>query len=418
MRKIEINEEGNWRAFRHLNYRIVFRANAFANIGSWIQRVAQAWLVLELTGSGTYLGFIASLQLAPFLFVTLAGGVVADRFNKRIVLIFTNISFFLTASILGLLVVLNEVRIWHVMLMAFVLGVTDGIDKPVRQSFVSEIVGVKDMPNAISLNSANFNFGRLVGPAVAGILIAAFGTGPAFLINGFSYLFVFSAMLRLKKEKLFHVVKPKGPANLNEGFRYVLKRPDIYVTMLVGFFLATFGLNFELFNALMSTKEFHKGVASFGLLGTIVAVGSFSGALFSPRFERHRSTKFVIIGAGIFSICIMVSSFMPTYFTYAICLPFAGAAALTTVIAANSNTQLNSDPLIRGRVVGIYQFIFLGGTPISSPLIGWACEHFGVRHTITACAALTLLPLILIWFKYKDEIHVPEDISIKAVLRR
>ena len=416
MRKIEINEEGNWRAFRHLNYRIVFRANALANIGSWIQRIAQAWLVLELTGSGTYLGFIASLQLAPFLLVTLVGGVMADRLNKRIVLVFTNISFFLTASILGLLVVFNQVKIWHVMLMAFLLGVTDGIDKPVRQSFVSEIVGVKDMPNAISLNSANFNFGRLVGPAVAGILIAAFGTGPAFLINGFSYLFVFSAMLRLNKEMLFHVAKTTGPANLREGFRYVLKRPDLYVTMLVGFFLATFGLNFELFNALMSTKEFDKGVASFGLLGTIVALGSFSGALISPRFEKHRSTKFVIVGAASFSIFLMISSFMPTYFTYAFCLPFAGAAALTTVIAANSNTQLNSDPLIRGRVVGIYQFFFLCGTPFSSPLIGWSCEHLGVRHTITACAALTLLPLAFIWFKFKDVIQVPEDISIDSVL--
>lgn len=209
MRKIEINEEGNWRAFRHLNYRILFRANALANIGSWIQRVAQAWLVLELTGSGTYLGLISSLQLAPFLFMTLVGGVIADRFNKRIILIFTNISFFLTASVLGLLILMDLVQLWHVMVMALVLGITDGIDKPVRQSFVSEIVGVKDMPNAISLNSANFNFGRLVGPAVAGILIAAFGTGPAFLINGLSYLFVFSAMLRLRQEKLFHSIRPR-----------------------------------------------------------------------------------------------------------------------------------------------------------------------------------------------------------------
>ena len=415
-RRIEINEEGNWRAFRHLNYRIIFRANAVANIGSWIQRVAQAWLVLELTGSGTYLGLIASLQLAPFLFLTLVGGVMADRFNKRTVLIFTNISFFLTASILGILVVLDLVKIWHVMLMALFLGITDGIDKPVRQSFVSELVGVKDMPNAISLNSANFNFGRLVGPAVSGILIAAFGTGPAFLINGFSYLFVFSAMLRLRKEKLFHVDRPSGPTNLSEGFRYVRARPDIYVTMMVGFFLATFGLNFELFNALMSTKEFHKGVASFGLLGTIVAVGSFSGAVFSPRLEKYRSTRFVIIGAIIFSIFIFISSFMPTYITYGACLPFAGAAALSTVIAANSNTQLNSDPLIRGRIVGIYQFIFLGGSPLSAPLIGWSCERFGVRQTIGGCALLTLIPMVLIWVKYRNLIEAPNDISVGAVL--
>lgn len=417
MRKFEINEDGNWRSFRHPNYRILFRANAIANIGSWIQRVAQAWLVLELTHSGTYLGLIAALQLGPFIFVILAGGVAADRLNKRLVLIFTNISFFITASTLGVLVILGIVEFWHVMVMAVILGITDGIDKPVRQSFVSEVVGIKDMPNAISLNSANFNFGRLVGPAVAGILIAGFGTGPAFIINGVSYLFVFSAMLRMNKEDLFQKERVRNTGTLKEGFRYVLARPDIYVTMMVGFFLATFALNFEIFNALMSTKEFNKGVASFGLLGTFVAIGSFSGALISSRLESHRSTQFVIVGGMVCSFIILISSVMPTYATYAACLPFAGAAALSTVIAANSNTQLNSDPLIRGRVVGIYQFIFLAGTPISSPLIGWSCEYFGIRRTIFACGLLTIVPLLIIWKKYQNQLDVPKDISIISVLK-
>ena len=414
---MNIKEDGNWRSFRHVNYRILFRANAFANIGSWVQRVAQVWLVLELTGSGIYLGVIASLQFAPFLLVSLQGGAIADRLNKRKVLLFTNLSFFASATVLGVLTVANQVQLWHVMTMAFILGITDGVDKPVRQSFVSEIVGHKDMPNAISLNSANFNFGRLIGPAFAGILIAAFGTGPAFLINGFSYLFVMSAMYRLRQDQLFNVEKASGPVSIKEGFQYVLARPDIYVTMLVCFFLASFALNFEIFNALMATKEFGGGVASFGLLGTILAIGSLTGALASPRFEKFRSTRFVIIGAVISTLLIAIASFMPTYTSYAACLPFVGAASLSTVIAANSITQLNSDHVIRGRVVGIYQFIFLAGTPFTSPLIGWSSEHFGIRPTMTACAALTLIPIVIIWIVFKDKIKVPQEISVSAVLQ-
>lgn len=185
---LRVKEDGNWRALRHHNFRILFRANSISNIGSWIQRIAQAWLVLEITDSGTYLGIIATLQFAPFLLVSMQGGAMADRLDKQKVLLFTNFLFVASSLALGSLIILEKVELWHVMALALVLGFTDGIDKPVRQSYISELVGIKDMPNAISLNSANFNFGRLVGPAVAGFLIAVLGTGPAFLINGFSYV--------------------------------------------------------------------------------------------------------------------------------------------------------------------------------------------------------------------------------------
>ncbi len=411
-----VKADGNWRAFGHRNYRIIYRANALSNIGSWVQRIAQDWLVLELTHSGTYLGIISALQFTPFIFVSLQGGAMADRLNKRLVLVFTNIAGGSTALALGLLIVTHNVKLWHVMVMAFLLGLNDAIDKPVRQSFVSELVGKKDMPNAISLNSANFNAGRLVGPAISGLLIAAFGTGPAFLINSCTYIFVISAMFRINDDHLFKVPKAPGPVSVKEGLRYVRARPDIFVTMSVCFFMATFGLNFQIFSALMATKTFNKGVASFGLLGTILAIGSLSAALYSPRLERFRSTKFVIKGSIVFSVIIFISSFMPTYTTYAICLPFAGAAALTTMIAANSVTQLNSDHIIRGRVMGIYQMVFLGGTPLTSPLIGWSAEHFGIRHTIAACALLTMIPVIIIWIRFRDGLAVPSDISVSAVL--
>lgn len=413
----DINEDGNWRALRHHNFRILFRANALSNIGSWIQRVAQAWLVLELTNSGTYLGIIAALQFAPFLLVSMQGGAMADRLDKRKILLVTNCLFVCSSAVLGALIMLNKVELWHVMVLALVLGLTDGIDKPVRQSYISELVGLKDMPNAISLNSANFNFGRLVGPAIAGFLIAIFDTGPAFLINAFTYVFVISAFFRIKKEQLFEITKNPGPVRIREGISYVLARPDIFVTMATCSILATFGFNFELFNALMATKEFNGGVASFGLLGTAVAVGSLTAALLSPRFEKIRSARFVLIGSVVFCMSLLLIAFMPSFLTYSLSLPLLGATALTTVITANSITQLNSDHEIRGRVMGIYQFVFLGGAPFSSPLIGWMSETVGIRETIALCSIATLIPILIVWFIFKDKLGVPTDLSVKAVLR-
>ncbi len=414
----EIKEDGNWRALRHHNFRILFRANSISNVGSWIQRIAQAWLVLEITDSGTYLGIIAALQFAPFLLVSMQGGAMADRLDKQKVLLFTNVLFVTSSLVLGSLIIMEKVQLWHVMALALVLGFTDGIDKPVRQSYISELVGIKDMPNAISLNSANFNFGRLVGPAIAGFLIAILGTGPAFIINGFSYVFVISAVFRIKKDQLFEIPRNIGPVKIREGIQYVLARPDILVTMATCSVMATFGFNFELFNALMATKEFKGGVASFGLLGTAVAVGSLTAALLSPRLEKYRSPKFVLIGSVIFSFTLLAVSVMPTFLTYSISLPFLGATALTTVIAANSITQLNSDHEIRGRVMGIYQFVFLGGAPFSSPVIGWMSEAFGVRQTIAISAVATLIPIVVIWSIFRKRLVVPSDITVGAVLRK
>lgn len=414
----QIKEDGNWRALRHHNFRILFRANSISNVGSWIQRIAQAWLVLEITDSGTYLGIIAALQFAPFLLVSMQGGAMADRLDKQRVLLFTNVLFVTSSLVLGSLIIMEKVQLWHVMALALVLGFTDGIDKPVRQSYISELVGIKDMPNAISLNSANFNFGRLVGPAIAGFLIAILGTGPAFIINGFSYVFVISAVFRIKKDQLFEIPRNIGPVKIREGIQYVLARPDILVTMASCSVMATFGFNFELFNALMATKEFKGGVASFGLLGTAVAVGSLTAALLSPRLEKYRSPKFVLIGSVIFSFTLLAVSVMPTFLIYAISLPFLGATALTTVIAANSITQLNSDHEIRGRVMGIYQFVFLGGAPFSSPLIGWMSEALGVRQTIAISAVATLIPIVVIWSIFRKRLVVPSDITVGAVLRK
>ena len=290
-------------------------------------------------------------------------------------------------------------------------------DGPVRQSFTIEIVGPDDVPNAVSLNSANFNAGRLVGPAVSGGLIAAFGTGPSFLVNGLSYLFVIAALFQLNEKTFFRQDQKKSDGNIREGIRYVRSRPDIYVVLLIVFFISTFGLNFQIFNALMATKEFGLGPASFGLMGTFVAIGSFTGAVGSARLERFRSTKFVIKGGIVFSVSVIVLSVLPTFTTYMIWLPICGVSALTTLVSANSIVQTSSDPAIRGRVMGLYLLIFMGGTPFGSPLIGVTTELIGIRPTIAICGAISLFTSILVWFVYKNRVVPPADISVAAVLK-
>jgi MFS family permease len=413
-----VKEDGNWRSFRHRNYRILFPANTLSNIGSWAQRIAQDWLVLELTNNnGTYLGLVTAVQFAPVLFFSLHGGKLADRFNKRKVLILTNILGGSASLGLGALVITEHIQLWHVFALAAVLGISTAIDAPVRQAFTTEVVGQTDLPNAVSLNSANFNAGRLVGPAVSGGLIAAFGTGPSFIINGLSYFFVITALLNLNEKAFFHLDRPKSDGNIREGIAYAKARPDIYVVMLMVFFLATFGLNFQIFNALMATQEFGLGPASFGLMGTFIAIGSLSGAIGSARLERFRNTKFVIRGGVAFSASIMVLSILPNYISYVIWLPICGVTALTTLVSANSIVQTSTDPAIRGRVMGIYLLIFMGGTPFGSPLIGATTDLIGIRPTIAVCGGISLFASLFIWFKYKNRVELPADTSVAAVLK-
>ena len=395
-----------------------FPANTVSNIGSWAQRIAQDWLVLELTdNNGTYLGLVTAVQFAPVLFFSLHGGKFADRFNKRKVLILTNIMGGAASLGLGVLVITDLIALWHVFALAAVLGISTAIDAPVRQAFTTEVVGQSDLPNAVSLNSANFNAGRLVGPAISGGLIAAFGTGPSFIVNGLSYFFVIAALLNLNEKAFFHLDRPKSDGSIREGIAYAKARPDIYVVMLMVFFLATFGLNFQIFNALMATQEFGLGPASFGLMGTFIAIGSLSGAIGSARLERFRNTKFVIKGGILFSISIMALSIIPSYTLYILWLPICGLTALTTLVSANSIVQTSTDPAIRGRVMGLYLLIFMGGTPFGSPLIGTATELLGIRPTIALCGGISLAASVIIWFRYKNRVQLPADTSVAGVLK-
>lgn len=407
---------GTLRSFKHRNFKILFSANFLSNIGTWAQGVAQAWLILELTDSGTYLGIVTSLQFAPILFFSISGGKIADKFNKRKVLMFTNLTAGISALSVATLVLTENIKIWHVMFFAFMLGMGNAIDAPVRQSFNIEVVGKQDLPNAVGLNSTNFNIGRLIGPGLSGLLIAAYGTGVSFLLNGISYLVVIIALINIRESELFIEEKKSSSTKIREAMAYVAARPDILAVMITVFFATSFGLNFNIFNTMMATQVFNKGAAEYGALGSILAVGSLSGAIISARLEKKRGPRFVMIGSMIFSAVLILSAFAPTYLVYSILLPIIGCVALLTFIGANTMVQLRTDSQIRGRVMGIYLTVFLGGTPIVSPFIGIMTQEVGTRPTVAICGLISLLAAIATFAKFKDKGQEPDSFAIADVL--
>ena len=368
-----------------------------SNTGTWMQRVAQDWLVLELAvGSGaTALGITTGLQFLPFLLLTPVAGLVADRMPKHRLLQLTNLGMALPAAVLGLLAVTGSAEVWHVYVLAFILGSASAFDAPARQSFVSEIVDPVDLTNAVGLNSASFNAARLVGPGLAGVLIAAFGggavaTGWVILLNAVSYAAPIWSLRHLDASRI-DAAAPlnRGPGAIREGVAYVRARPDLLLVLSLVFFAGTFGLNFQITSALMATEVFGKGPEEFGLLGTFLAVGSLTGALLAARRSnvRHR----LVVGAALaFGVTVVLAGLMPSYLTFALLAPVTGLTALTFITAANTYMQLHTDAGVRGRVMALYMMIFMGGTPVGAPIIGWIGEEYGARWTLLGGGLLTI----------------------------
>ena len=377
--------------------------------------MAQAWLILELTDSGSYLGLVTALQFLPTLFFSISGGKIADKFNKRKVLMLTNLTGGLSALSVAALVLTENIEIWHVMFFAFTLGMGNAIDAPVRQSFNVEVVGKADLPNAVGLNSTNFNTGRLLGPGLSGLLIAAYGTGVSFLLNGISYLIVIIALFNIRESELFREERKSSSTKIREAMRYVAA-PDILAVMITVFFATSFGLNFNIFNTMMATQVFDKSAAEYGALGSILAIGSLSGAIISARLEKKRGPRFVMLGSMIFSALLVAGSFAPSYAIYAIFLPLIGCVALLTFIGANTMVQMRTDSDIRGRVMGIYLTVFLGGTPIVSPLIGWMTQVIGTRETIGICGTISLLAAAITYSQFHDKSAPPASFAVADVL--
>jgi MFS family permease len=369
-----------FRSLRVRNYRLYASGQVVSLTGTWMQRVAQDWLVLTLSGSGTALGIVTALQFGPTLLFSLWGGVLADRYDKRRLLVATQGAMATVALALGLLDVTGLVALWHVYLLAALLGVASAVDVPVRQSFVVEMVGPDDLTNAVGLNSATFNSARIVGPAVAGVMINAIGTGWVFLANAGSTLAVIAGLLLMRAAELHRAPRlARAKGQLREGLRYVRGRPDLLLTLLLVFVVGTFGLNFQITLALVAKYVFGRGAGSYGLLSTALAVGSLAGALLATRRRNRPSPRFLLATAVVFGLLVVAVGAMPTYLAVAIALLPAGAAALSFTTAANTSVQLGVDSTVRGRVMALYLLCFMGGTPLGAPTIGVLADTFGPR---------------------------------------
>jgi MFS family permease len=389
-----------FRSMSVVNYRIWFAGALVSNVGTWMQRTAQDWIVLtQLTDyNATAVGIVMALQFGPQLVLMPWSGLIADRFDRRKLLMLTQTLMGLLGLGLGIITVTGVVELWHVYLFALALGVVAAIDAPARQTFVSELVPDDSLSNAVALNSASFNGARLIGPAVAGVLTVAVGAGWVFLINAVTFGFTVLAMMLLRTKDLR--VQPRAPrerGQLVAGFRYVWKRPDIVAVLITVFLVGTFGFNFAIFTSTMATVEFGMGASEFGMLSSIMAVGSVAGALLSARRSRPRM-RLVIGGAFFFGLTCTIAALMPTYISFAISLAFVGLTSLTLMTTANAYVQTTTEPAMRGRVMALYMAIFAGGTPLGAPLVGWVADLYGPRWAIGVAAVSGLVAAAVVMF--------------------
>ena len=368
-----------------------------SNTGSWMQRVAQDWLVLQLThDSGTALGITTGLQFLPLLLFSLWGGVIADRYPKRRILMVTQSVMGVLALILGVLASTGSVRIWQVYVLAFGLGLVTVVDNPTRQAFAVEMVGTEGMANAIALNSAVFNLARIAGPAVAGGVIAALGVPIAFLLNAASYGGVLIGLRLMRTAELRPARRAeRGPGQLRAALSYVRARPALWMPMILVFFVSTFGMNFQVTTALMSRTVFHTGAGAFGLASAVLAIGALVGSLLAAR--RGRPSLRLLLGTAlVFGVLEILTGVMPDYPAFLIALVPTGLAMLIFTTAANSSTQLGTAPEMRGRVMGLYMLVFLGGTPLGAPLVGWIAATYGTRMSLIAGGVISAAAAIVI----------------------
>jgi len=395
---------GMFGSLRERNYRLYAGGQIVSLIGTWMQRVAQDWLVLELSGkSPVALGIAAALQFIPTLVLSLWAGVLADRMDKRKLLMVVQACMGLCALVLGLLDVTGLARLWQVYLFCLVLGCFSAIETPVRQSFVVEMVGRNHVTNAVALNSMTFNLARIVGPAIAGFLITKIDTGWVFLGNFVSFAAVLMGLFLMDPWRLHRVEPvPRSRGQLMAGLRYVRRRSDLVVLLALVFLVSTFGVTFFTTLAVAAANVFGQGADGYGLLSTMLAIGTLAGAVLAARRStRGRPRLRLLFGSAlVFGVLEVLLGAMPTYSAFALMLIPIGVLVITFLNTANSTVQLSVNPTVRGRVMGLYMLVLLGGTPLGGPLTGWLAEQFGGRSPfivggIVSVAAAVLCALAL-----------------------
>jgi MFS family permease len=378
-----------FRSLGTFNYRVWAGGAIVSNVGTWMQRTAQDWLVLtQLTDhDATAVGIVMALQFGPQVLLLPVTGYAADRFDLRKLLFATQAAMGTLALGLGLLTVTGVVQLWHVFVFAFLLGCVTAFDAPARQTFVGELVPETDLSNAVALNSSSFNAARLIGPAVAGVLVGAVGSGWVFLLNAASFAGTLGSLRLLREGELHRRARAVASrSGLIDGFRYVWGRPDLKAILFMFFIVGTFGLNFPIFISTMAVGAFHVGAREYGLLTSLMAIGSVTGALLSAR-RTNPQVVLLVSGAALFGVGLTVAALMPHYLMFGAALAVVGVAAQTFTTTANGLVQLSTEPAMRGRVMAILLAIALGGTPIGAPIVGWIVDTYGPRWALGVGAA-------------------------------
>jgi MFS family permease len=412
-------------SLKYFNYRLWWGGTLVSNIGTWLQRTGQDWLVMAIiTGgkadSGLYGGIVTALQFVPILFLSVYAGLISDRVDRRKMLMVTQTLQGLLAFGLGAIVLSGHVTIWIVFIFAFALGIVNAFDSPVRQTFVGEMVPTTSIANAIGLNSMAFNIARLIGPAVAGLLIAWIGTGWMFILNGISFAATTISLFCMRKGELHHLPhaarsKDSGSkkGGVREGLNYVRHRKDIVIIIILAAVVSCLGMNTQLTQAQMAIRVFHKGSAQYGLLGTTFAIGAIAGTLMTARIKRPR-LKHVVGAALAFGLFLGVYCIMPTYLSFALLGIFVGFASLTFTTSANSAVQMSTPPEMRGRTTALYLMFFQGVTPIGALLVGWIAEWAGPRWSIGVGAIACLAVGIWALFYTLKHRHLTIDVDMHS----
>jgi MFS family permease len=391
---------GTFSSLRIRNYRLFFSGQVISNVGTWMNRIAQDWLVFTLTGNNPVaLGIAAALQFAPTLLLSLYAGVWADRLDKRKLLIILQSGMASCALVLGFLDVTGLVQIWQVYLLCLVFGCFVAVETPTRQSFVGEMVGSTQLTNAVALNSSSFNLARIVGPAVAGLMITWVSTGPVFLINAASTIAVIIGLVMMNPAELHRgPAVPRAKGQLGEGLRYVRGRIDLVIVLTLMFCVSTFAITFFTTLAVVAANVFHKEADGYGLLSSALAVGTLTGALLAARRSvRSQPRLRTLFGAAlVFGLLEMTAGLMPTYLAFALALIPVGLVLMTFMNSANTTVQLSVSPEMRGRVMGLYMLVFLGGNPIAGPMTGWMAHQFGGRSPLVIGGAMAILSALVL----------------------
>jgi MFS family permease len=381
--------KGTFRSLKRFNYRVWAAGALVSNVGTWMQRIAQDWLVLtQLTHhNATAVGVVMALQFGPQVLLLPLTGFAADHFDRRKLLIATQSAMGTLALGLGILTVAGLVQLWQVYVFAFLLGCVTAFDAPARQTFVSDLVGEADLSNAVALNATSFNAARMIGPAIAGFLIALVGSGWVFLINAASFVAVLGSLALLRLGELHLKERAlRTPGSLAEGFRYIWNRSDLKAVLLMLFLIGTFGLNFPIFISTMSVRVFHAGAGQYGFLTSTMAIGSVAGALLAAKRAKPH-LALLVGGSAIFGLGFALAALMPNYWLFGLVLVIIGLSAQTFTPTTLALVQLSTEPVMRGRVLAILLAIALGGTPVGAPVAGWVADRFGPRWALGIGAA-------------------------------